>query len=174
MHIFVNLISGKTIEVDASTVCELSSQIESTLGIPIERQKLLSNGELLTDENLSENIHLLINLKGETKGKKKKKAKKKKKVKHHHKNINLRLLNTYKVEGDKVVRLRQMCKVCPPGTYLADHEDRLYCGRCHMTFKRTQELGESKKVKKAKGGATKKEAPKVEETKPTKVKKGKK
>ncbi len=107
------------------------------------------------------------------KGKKKKQAQKKSKKKHVHKKVNLRILNCYKVDGEKVVRLRRMCEVCPPGTFLAEHDDRLYCGRCRSTY--------AKLVDKAKASAPKKkekkaEKPKVEEAKeaPKKGKKGKK
>ena len=55
---------------------------------------------------------------------------KKTKKKHHKKKEKLQILKYYKVEGDKVVRLKQMCKVCLPGTFIAEHADRLYCGRC--------------------------------------------
>jgi ubiquitin-small subunit ribosomal protein S27Ae len=39
----------------------------------------------------------------------------------------------YKVEGDKLVRLRKACPKCGPGTFLAEHEDRFACGRCGYT-----------------------------------------
>ena len=42
------------------------------MGIPIEEQKLLSNGKLLSDENLSSTVQLIISLEGGAKGKKKK------------------------------------------------------------------------------------------------------
>ena len=57
------------------------------------------------------------------KGKKKKQQNKKVKKKHVHKKTNLRILSYYKVDGDKVARLKRMCEVCPPGTFLAEHED---------------------------------------------------
>lgn len=39
----------------------------------------------------------------------------------------------YKVEGDKLTRLRDQCPKCGPGTYLAAHQDRKHCGRCGYT-----------------------------------------
>ena len=57
----------------------------------------------------------------------------------------------YKVEGDKVVRLKQMCKVCPPGTFIAEHADRLYCGRCKVAYTKVADKAE----KKGKGGGEK-------------------
>lgn len=36
----------------------------------------------------------------------------------------------YKIEDDKLVRLRKHCPECGPGVFLADHKDRLSCGNC--------------------------------------------
>ena len=40
---------------------------------------------------------------------------KKNKKPHVHRKNKLAILSYYKVEGDDVVRLRQQCKICPPG-----------------------------------------------------------
>ena len=120
MKIFVNTITGKKVELEAESVSELKTLIANQMGIPIEEQKLLSNGKLLSDENLSSNVQLIISLEGGAKGKKKKAAAKKTKKKHVHKKDKLRVLKYYKVDGEKVARLRRMCEVCPPGTFLAE------------------------------------------------------
>jgi small subunit ribosomal protein S27Ae len=39
----------------------------------------------------------------------------------------------YKVEGDKVSRLRPICERCGPGYFMADHHDRFTCGHCGFT-----------------------------------------
>jgi len=39
----------------------------------------------------------------------------------------------YKVEGDKLERLRPHCPKCGPGTFLAKHGNRVSCGRCGYT-----------------------------------------
>ncbi len=39
----------------------------------------------------------------------------------------------YKVEGDKVTRLRPTCERCGPGYFMADHHDRFTCGHCGFT-----------------------------------------
>ena len=126
------------------------------MGIPSEEQKLLLNGKLLTAESKIEDnstISLVVALEGGAKGKKKKKDTKKGKKKHHKKKVKLAVLNYYKVEDDKVVRLKQMCKVCPPGTFIAEHEDRLYCGRCHTVYTKVNDAPAKggKGDKKAKG-----------------------
>ena len=112
---------------------------------------------------------------GGAKGKKKKQTNKKAKKKHVHKKEKLRILKCYKVDGEKVVRLRRMCEVCPPGTFLAEHDDRLYCGRCRTTYAK---LADKAKAQAQKKKQPKQEKPKAEEPKeaaaPKKGKKGKK
>ena len=157
MYILVQSITGACCEItNANTLSEIQSQIESQMGVPSSEQKLLLNGKLLTSESPIEDnstISLVVSLEGGAKGKKKKKDTKKGKKKHHKKKVKLAVLNYYKVEDDKVVRLKQMCKVCPPGTFIAEHEDRLYCGRCHTVYTKVNDAPAKggKGDKKAKG-----------------------
>ena len=157
MYILVQSITGASCEItDAQTFEDLQSQISSLMGVPAEEQKLLLNGKLLTSSSEIEDnstISLVVALEGGAKGKKKKKDTKKGKKKHHKKKVKLAVLNYYKVEDDKVVRLKQMCKVCPPGTFIAEHEDRLYCGRCHTVYTKVNDAPAKggKGDKKAKG-----------------------
>ena len=39
----------------------------------------------------------------------------------------------YKIEGDKVVRLKKHCPKCGPGVFMAEHLNRYACGRCGYT-----------------------------------------
>jgi small subunit ribosomal protein S27Ae len=39
----------------------------------------------------------------------------------------------YKIEGDKVTRLRPTCERCGIGYFMADHHDRYTCGHCGFT-----------------------------------------
>ncbi len=96
----------------------------------------------------------------EQKEKKKKKEVKKTKKKHVHKKVKLAILKYYKVEGDKVIRLKQMCKVCPPGTFLAEHADRLYCGRCRTAYTKVVD-NKGKGGKGEKGGKKEKKKKKI-------------
>ena len=172
MHICVSTITGRKEEFQVDSVSDLQLAIQNKMGIPIEEQKLLSNGKLLSNENLSENVQLIVSLEGGAKGKKKKQTTKKTKKKHVHKKEKLRILKCYKVDGEKVVRLRRMCEVCPPGTFLAEHEDRLYCGRCRTTYAK---LADKAKAQTQKKKQPKQEKPKVEEAKEAAAaKKGKK
>ena len=52
-------------------------------------------------------------------------AKKKKKDK--------KIFTLYKVESDKITRLRPLCERCGPGYFMADHGDRYTCGHCGFT-----------------------------------------
>ncbi len=52
-------------------------------------------------------------------------AKKKKKDK--------KIFTLYKVENDKITRLRPLCERCGPGYFMADHGDRYTCGHCGFT-----------------------------------------
>ena len=70
MKIQVFTITGRKEEIFADTVSELKFEIEKNMGIPTNEQKLLSNGQLLTDENLCDTVHLLISLNCQTNSKK--------------------------------------------------------------------------------------------------------
>ena len=163
MHIFVKTLSGQTCNLSVSELTPidtLKAQVASLMGVPAEEQKLLFNnqslecGKSVFDYQMQDNsyVYLVVALEGGAKGKKKKKDTKKAKKKHKKKKVKLAILKYYKVEGDKVVRLRQMCKVCPPGTFLAEHPDRLYCGRCHTAY---QKVGGADKAKGGKADAGK-------------------
>jgi ubiquitin-small subunit ribosomal protein S27Ae len=39
----------------------------------------------------------------------------------------------YKVEAEKVTRVRPTCERCGPGYFMAEHHDRYTCGHCGFT-----------------------------------------
>ena len=43
------------------------------------------------------------------------------------------IYSIYKIEGDKVARLRPTCERCGPGYFMADHHERFTCGHCGFT-----------------------------------------
>jgi len=43
------------------------------------------------------------------------------------------VFSLYKLENDKIVRLRPNCERCGPGYFMADHGDRYTCGHCGFT-----------------------------------------
>jgi ubiquitin-small subunit ribosomal protein S27Ae len=70
------------------------------------------------------------------KKKKKKKAYTTPKKKHHKKKkVKLAALTLYRVDkAQKVTRTRRVCEKCGPGTFMAKHANRNYCGKCHATI----------------------------------------
>ena len=70
------------------------------------------------------------------------KKKRKKKVyttpkvkKHVHKKVKLAVLKYYKIDGDKVTRMRQYSPMWPAtGRFLAKHDNRLYCGATNTSY----------------------------------------
>ena len=56
--------------------------------------------------------------------------------------VKLAVLKYYKVDGNgKITRLRRVCPdaACGPGTFMASHFDRQYCGKCGLTYMFTKE-----------------------------------
>ncbi len=52
-------------------------------------------------------------------------------------NSRMQPRNYYKIEGDKLKRLKKICVKCGDGVFLAEHSDRFSCGKCGYTeFKR--------------------------------------
>ncbi len=41
--------------------------------------------------------------------------------------------NFYKIEENKIQQSHDMCPKCGPGYFLAQHSNRLTCGKCHYT-----------------------------------------
>jgi small subunit ribosomal protein S27Ae len=148
MHILVRTLTGKSCELNVeknASIDNIYSQVERVMGVPTEEQNLIFNGKslekLILDYEMGdeENVYLVIKLSGGAKGKKKKKDVKKGKKSHKKRKVKLAILKYYRVEDGKVIRLKQMCKVCPAGTFIAEHADRLYCGRCHAGYAKIAE-----------------------------------
>jgi small subunit ribosomal protein S27Ae len=73
----------------------------------------------------------------ETSAKKRKKKNytKPKKAHHKHKKVKLSALKFYRVDdAGKITRLRKECPQCGAGVFMANHFDRHYCGKCHLTY----------------------------------------
>lgn len=149
MQLFAKCLNGKTIVLDvaadASVEC-LKAQIGEATGC--EDSRLIFAGSQLEEGSLAEygvqkesTVHVVLGLAG-GKGKKKKKKdfKKPKKPIHRHKNVPMRVLKFYKVEGDgadvKVTHTRMECPHpdCGAGVFMAEHKDRQTCGKCSLTY----------------------------------------
>ncbi|MEM4703598.1 MAG: 30S ribosomal protein S27ae [Candidatus Bathyarchaeia archaeon] len=68
-------------------------------------------------------------VKEEAKVEKPKETAKKEKKKKPEKKIH----TLYKIEENKLARLRPTCERCGPGYFMAQHADRYTCGHCGFT-----------------------------------------
>ncbi len=71
---------------------------------------------------------------GKEKPKEKKVEKKGKKVRTGRKHEKTEAHKFYQLSGGNLTRNRKPCPRCGPGTWLAEHKRRLYCGRCGYTI----------------------------------------
>jgi small subunit ribosomal protein S27Ae len=39
----------------------------------------------------------------------------------------------FKIDGDKINRIRKHCPKCGPGVFIAEHKNRISCGKCGYT-----------------------------------------
>jgi small subunit ribosomal protein S27Ae len=124
-------------------VSDIKREVAARQGVDVEDQCVLFGGRQLADEDsLAEcgvaddsQLYVSLRLLGGGKKRKKKTYTTPKKQKHVHKKVQLRVLKLYKVSDDgKVQRLRKVCPSCGPGIFMATHFDRVYCGKCHVTY----------------------------------------
>ena len=153
MQIFVKCLAGRTIALNVQSTDSIESvkaQIAAIEGIPVEAQNLVTDKLLVEGCCLGEygvqaesTINVVLAVDGGKKKKKKKKIfKNAKKKAHKHKNIKMRVLKYYKVEGDgegaeyKVTHERTECPHpdCGAGVFMAAHKDRQTCGKCSLTY----------------------------------------
>ena len=45
----------------------------------------------------------------------------------------MKKIEIFKVEGDKITRMRRHCPKCGSGVFLAEHKNRFSCGHCGYT-----------------------------------------
>lgn len=139
MQIFVKTLSGRTLSLDvASSDAEVvKAAVAAREGVPADAQRLVAGGSPVTavSEGCTYEVHLSVV--GGGKKHKKKNYTTPKKIKHKHKVVKLAVLRYYQVdENGKVTKLRKECshKDCGPGVFMANHFNRYYCGKCHLTY----------------------------------------
>lgn len=141
MQIFLHNLDGSQSVVSIEDGMTLEFLLSQTAG-----ERLVHQGVILRSlDSLCDNANVYVT--GDLDGGKKKKKKKayttKKKNKHIHKKIKLLPLSLYAVDGKiannlgkgNVTQQRKTCPSCGPGTFMAQHWDRYYCGLCHTTIK---------------------------------------
>ena len=135
MSIFVQRLDGTTsLHNFAPTV----GMLRQVTGIS---SKLLAHGRILSDDAELHANTTLVEI-GSLFGGKNKKTKKRvfktpKHKPHRNKKIKLAVLKLYKLEKDNTVkRLKKACtnKKCGPACFMAQHKDRVTCGKCHTTL----------------------------------------
>ena len=152
MQIFVKSVAGtRAMAVEPTMpVAALKAAIAAEEGVTAETFSLASGMSLLEEGCVADHGVLAestINVVFAVDGGKKKKKKKKvfkgpKKPTHRHKNVPMRVLKFYKVEGDgegteyKVTHAREECPHpdCGAGVFMAVHKDRKTCGKCSLTY----------------------------------------
>ena len=146
MQLFVRTLTGRTVVVEASTVAEIKAAVAEATSVSEAAQRFVYAGAQLEEGHLpaaDATIEMVTDVDGGKKKKKKKKIfKGPKKGNHKHKNVPMRVLKYYSVEGDgdaeeyKVTRKRMECPHpdCGAGVFMAQHKDRQTCGKCSLTY----------------------------------------
>jgi ubiquitin-small subunit ribosomal protein S27Ae len=147
MQIFVKTLTGKTITLDvepSESVENVCQMIQVKEGLPSDELRLIFSGKQLEEGRLiseysiqkESTIDLVLRLCGGAKKRKKKTYTKPKKKHHKHKHVKLSVLKFYKVDKDgTVTRSRKDCphETCGAGVRLAQHKNRVHCGKCSFT-----------------------------------------
>ncbi|KAJ1364072.1 Ubiquitin-like protein 1 [Parelaphostrongylus tenuis] len=159
--VLVKTLTGRTLVLDVlpdDNVLSIKRKIASSEGVAVEDQRLILAGRQLSDDegvDDSSTLHLSLRLLGGAKKRKKKVYTTPKKIKHKRKKVKLAVLKYYEVDDNgKIRRLRVECQSpsCGGGVFMAAHENRYYCGRCHDTLVVEEPVATSK----SKGGKGKK------------------
>lgn len=160
MHIvlrgFENNVSCKELSSEMSAL-ELFEQVAAETGLELGSFNMICNGVEISEEmTLGENgltdgaiVDLGLEVDGGKKKKKKKVHKTDKKKKHKHINSKLRILSYYNIKNDGTV---EATRLKSPHTgegqvmYMANHWNRHYCGRSHLSLIKEKPDVQKKKV----------------------------
>ena len=140
-QVFLRDVSGSLSVVEASTVGDVRARVGDDVRLVSAARDLsaLAPETTLAEAGVLEGSTLesLARLVGGGKKRKKKTYTKPKKLKHKHKKVKMAALKYYKISADgKVERLRKECPadICGAGIFFANHADRMYCGKCGLTY----------------------------------------
>lgn len=127
-----------TSAVKTNVVARWISSTLNLLSIQKNRNFILMSGsyfKILKKQIELDSLHakILFPLRGGGKKRKKKNYTKPKKIKHLRKKIKLKFMEYYSVSQDSISRLRKESPECP-GCFMANHQDRLTCGKTGITF----------------------------------------
>ena len=133
---------------ESDTISTIKNKIFEKEGIPAESIVLISGLSQLEDSMTAEEcelkneatITMTLRLCGGKKKKKKRTYTKPKKLPHRHENIRMRVLSYFEVDKNgKIEKLKQESPE-EAGCYLADHKDRMHCGKTgYMFYKMTKD-----------------------------------
>ena len=151
MQIFVKTLTGATITVNTSlesSVESVKEQISAEQGIQVEDMILISGLSQLEDvETLAQagviedaTVTMTMRLAGGKKKRKKKNYATPKKIAHKHVSRKMAVLEYFGVDDNgKITKIKQESPE-QAGCYLADHKDRMHCGKTgYMFYKLTQD-----------------------------------
>ena len=151
MQIFVKTLTGATLTLnidETDTISTIKQRIFEREGIPAEEILLIDGLSQLENEMTAAECQLMneatitmtLRLCGGKKKKKKKVHTKPKKVKHKHEHVKMAVLQYFEVDKNgKIQKLKQESPE-QSGCYLADHKDRMHCGKTgYMFYKLTKD-----------------------------------
>jgi small subunit ribosomal protein S27Ae len=135
MQIWLHQLDGSCLPLTLENSQQLLDLAPASARLILQGSHLAAhNADSLLFENA--NVYVVGSLEGGKKKKKKKVYTTKKKNKHIHKRVKLGIYNLYSIDGKGTVsQQRKTCPSCGPGTFMAQHWDRYYCGFCHTTIK---------------------------------------
>ena len=148
MQIFVRTLTSRYLTLDVcgdDSIGRVKKWIECREGVNSDAIVLYRSGvalnELLTVRECGiqteDTIQLSLRLLGGAKKRKKKNYTTPKKNKHKKKKVKMQTLRYYRVDDNgKITRLRRECigEECGAGSFMANHFDRQYCGKCGLTY----------------------------------------
>ena len=138
-QLFLSTPAGTRVIRDVTTTTDLYSSLSPTCYLTSGLRIIPRDTHQLSELGISElsTLNLHERLLGGGKKRKKKTYTKPKKIKHKHVTVKLAVLKYYKVGADGAVeRLRRECPadICGAGVFMANHGDRVYCGKCGLTY----------------------------------------